>query len=50
VQQVAILDNWRDPQTLKPNLRKPSAAKPSAAQTVAEQAQLVQIGSTPADS
>src|SRR5271156_3641275 len=34
VQQVAILDNWRDPQNLKPNLRKPAAAQP----------QLVQIG------
>jgi MoaA/NifB/PqqE/SkfB family radical SAM enzyme len=44
VQQVAILDNWRDPQTLKPSLRKP---KPAAA---TEPPQLVQIGSTQADS
>src|SRR5271156_1031571 len=50
VQQVAILDNWRDPQTLKPNLRKPAAGKLPVAQTSAEPSQLVQIGSTPADS
>src|SRR6202142_255706 len=43
VQQVAILDNWRDPQTLKPNLRRP-AGKPAS---LAPEAQLVQIGSTP---
>ena len=46
VQQVAILDNWRDPQTLKPNLRRP-AGKPAS---LAPEAQLVQIGSTPSDS
>jgi MoaA/NifB/PqqE/SkfB family radical SAM enzyme len=45
VQQVAILDNWRDPQNLKPNLRKPGAAQPAAAP-----AQLVHIGSTPSES
>jgi MoaA/NifB/PqqE/SkfB family radical SAM enzyme len=47
VQQVAILDNWRDPQNLKPNLRK---RKPGAAQPPEVPAQLVQIGSTPSDS
>jgi MoaA/NifB/PqqE/SkfB family radical SAM enzyme len=47
VQQVAILDNWRDPQNLKPNLRK---RKPGAADPAAAPAQLVQIGSTPGDS
>jgi hypothetical protein len=41
VQQVAMLDNWRDPQTLKPSLKKPVAAPPP---------QLVQIGGTPSDS
>jgi MoaA/NifB/PqqE/SkfB family radical SAM enzyme len=50
VQQVAILDNWRDPQMLKPNLRKPAAPKAATAQTAAEPSPLVQIGSTPADS
>jgi MoaA/NifB/PqqE/SkfB family radical SAM enzyme len=37
VQQIGILDNWRDPQTLKPSLkrRKPPVAEP----------QLVQLGS-----
>jgi MoaA/NifB/PqqE/SkfB family radical SAM enzyme len=49
VQQVAILDNWRDPQTLKPNLRK-RAPKPGAAQPAAAPAELVQIGGRPADS
>jgi len=39
VQQVAKLDNWRDPQTLKP---KPMAPTPVPAQ-------LVQIGSVPSD-
>ena len=47
VQQVAILDNWRDPQNLKPNLRK---RKPGAAQPQEVAAQLVQIGSTPSES
>ena len=47
VQQVAILDNWRDPQDLKPNLRK---RKPGAVQPEEVPAQLVQIGSTPSDS
>jgi MoaA/NifB/PqqE/SkfB family radical SAM enzyme len=46
VQQVAMLDNWRDPQTLKPNLRKPGASR--VAPAVPEQ--LVQIGGTRADS
>jgi hypothetical protein len=46
VQQVAMLDNWRDPQTLKPNLRKPGTTR--LAPAVPEQ--LVQIGSTRADS
>ncbi len=44
VQQVAILDNWRDPQTLKPSIKKPQAAPPSAPP------QLIQIGSTQVDS
>src|SRR6266849_3162614 len=39
VQQVAKLDNWRDPQTLKP---RPMAPAPVPAQ-------LVQIGSVPSD-
>src|SRR5712671_4732699 len=41
VQQVGILDNWRDPQTRKP---KPMAPSPMPA------AQLVQIGSVRSDS
>src|SRR5450755_4585410 len=45
VQQVAILDNWRDPQTRKPSIKKPKAAPPPAVPP-----QLVQIGSTPVDS
>jgi MoaA/NifB/PqqE/SkfB family radical SAM enzyme len=44
VQQIAILDNWRDPQTLKPSIKKPQAAPPSALP------QLTQIGSTQVDS
>ena len=40
VQQVGILDNWRDPQTLKP---MPMAPPPA-------QAELVQIGATRSDS
>jgi MoaA/NifB/PqqE/SkfB family radical SAM enzyme len=40
VQQVAMLDNWRDPQTLKP---MPMAAPPA-------QPQLVQIGSSRSES
>jgi hypothetical protein len=40
VQQVGILDNWRDPQTRKP---KPMAPPPVPAQ-------LVQIGSVRSDS
>jgi MoaA/NifB/PqqE/SkfB family radical SAM enzyme len=40
VQQVAILDNWRDPQTLKPMPMAPPPAQP----------QLVQIGSARSDS
>jgi MoaA/NifB/PqqE/SkfB family radical SAM enzyme len=40
VQQVAILDNWRDPQTLKP---MPMAPPPA-------QAELVQIGAARSDS
>src|SRR5258708_766759 len=40
VQQVVILDNWRDPQTLKP---MPMAPPPA-------QAELVQIGATRSDS
>jgi hypothetical protein len=40
VQQVGILDNWRDPQTRKP---KPMAPAPVPAQ-------LVQIGSVRSDS
>src|SRR5271155_765959 len=40
VQQVAILDNWRGPQTLKPMPMAPAPAPP----------QLVQIGSTRGDS
>jgi hypothetical protein len=42
VQQVAMLDNWRDPQNLKPTPKK------RAPQTVP--AELVQIGSTRVDS
>lgn len=44
VQQVAMLDNWRDPQTLKP---KPMAPTPAAigAAASANASQLVQIGS-----
>jgi hypothetical protein len=41
VQQVGILDNWRDPQTRKP---KPMVPPPVPA------AQLVQIGSVRSDS
>jgi MoaA/NifB/PqqE/SkfB family radical SAM enzyme len=41
VQQVGMLDNWRDPQNLKPTPKKRAAASPS---------QLVQIGSTRSDS
>jgi MoaA/NifB/PqqE/SkfB family radical SAM enzyme len=40
VQQVGILDNWRDPQNLKPMPMAPPAAPP----------QLVQIGSSRSDS
>jgi hypothetical protein len=40
VQQVGILDNWRDPQTLKPMPMAPPPAPP----------QLVQIGSARSDS
>jgi hypothetical protein len=40
VQQVAKLDNWRDPQTLKPKPMAPAAVP----------AQLVQIGSARSDS
>jgi MoaA/NifB/PqqE/SkfB family radical SAM enzyme len=40
VQQVAILDNWRDPQPLKPMPMAPPAAQP----------ELVQIGSARSDS
>ena len=40
VQQVGILDNWRDPQTLKPMPMAPPAA----------QAELVQIGAARSDS
>jgi len=40
VQQVAKLDNWRDPQTLKPKPKTPAAVP----------AQLVQIGSARSDS
>jgi MoaA/NifB/PqqE/SkfB family radical SAM enzyme len=40
VQQIAILDNWRDPQTLKPMPRPPKTAAP----------QLVSIGSNRSDS
>ena len=39
VQQIAILDNWRDPQTLKPKPMKPAPAAAPAAP------ELVQIGS-----
>ena len=38
VQQVGILDNWRDPQNLKPSLRRPKPATP--------QPQLVQLETT----
>jgi hypothetical protein len=41
VQQVAMLDNWRGLQNLKPSLKKPKEAPPP---------QLVQIGSTTSDS
>src|SRR5271168_4931596 len=41
VQQVGILDNWRAPQTLKPEAMAPPAAA---------QSQLVQIGSTRSES
>ena len=42
VQQIAMLDNWRDPQTLKP--------KPMAPSPVAVRPELVQIGSARTDS
>jgi MoaA/NifB/PqqE/SkfB family radical SAM enzyme len=40
VQQVAMVDNWRDPQTLKPKPIKPGASRP----------EFVQIGSARGDS
>jgi len=39
VQQVAMLDNWRDPQNLRPSLKRRPAPVP--------QPQLVQLGSAP---
>jgi MoaA/NifB/PqqE/SkfB family radical SAM enzyme len=46
VQQVALLDNWRDPQNLKPNLRRPAVAKPAPV----PEGQLVQLSGIPRES